>query len=164
LNTDDPSLVARWTKAEDRPGFGVYYTPNPLKPGARTHGKDSIAAIEVLFVDIDLKDLEEGRAEVERRLARVPLRPSWIVSSGHGFHVGFEVKEPIECGTPEFEEACELQACLTKCLGGDPQVRPWSLLRYPGTTNSKHVPAIQCHVIREALDVRDTPRPQGGYH
>jgi hypothetical protein len=54
LRSDDDAVIARFTEAGNRPGWGVYYAPNPLKPGARRHGKDSIAAIAKFFFDIDL--------------------------------------------------------------------------------------------------------------
>ena len=55
FRSDDLALTERWIKAENRPGFAVYHCPNPLKPGATTHGKDSIDAIAAIFVDIDFK-------------------------------------------------------------------------------------------------------------
>ena len=49
LRSDNPTLIERWIKAENRPGFGVYYLPNPLKPGATTHSKENIAAIVAII-------------------------------------------------------------------------------------------------------------------
>src|SRR5215213_8263943 len=75
----DASLVERWIVAEDRPGFGVYDIPNPLRPGATRHGRDSIAAIEVLFFDVDLKDVTEAADEIDRALAGLLLMPTEVV-------------------------------------------------------------------------------------
>ena len=69
-----------------------------------------------------------------------------MVDSGHGRHVLWQLKEAIACDDPEFERACALQAALIEYLGADPQVRPWSLLRLPGTLNSKHDPHVPCEV------------------
>ena len=52
LRSSDQPLIKRWIEAEDRPGFGVYYCPNPLKPDVARHGRDSTEAIGVLYVDI----------------------------------------------------------------------------------------------------------------
>jgi hypothetical protein len=144
LVSNDPALIARWIEAENREGRGVYYTPNPLKPGANRHGRDNIGAILVVFVDVDCKHLRETPEEVEQNLRNLLLPPTWIVNSGHGYHVGWELKEPVAHDDPGFAGVCELQAALIQYLGGDPQVRPWSLLRLPGTLNTKHTPHVPC--------------------
>ena len=146
LRGGDPSLVARWVKAENRPGFGIYYLPNPLKLDATVHGKENIAAIEFIYCDVDFKDVLETADEATQRLANLLLRPTTMVDSGHGRHVLWQLKEAIACDDPEFERACALQAALIEYLGADPQVRPWSLLRLPGTLNSKQDPHVPCEV------------------
>ena len=146
LNSADEALIARWIKAEDRPGFGVYYCPNPLKPGATKHGKENTAAISFIYVDIDFKDVTESADEAEQRITDLLLRPTLIVNSGHGRHLLWQLKEAIAYDDPEFEAACALQAALIDYLCGDPQVRPWSLLRRPGTLNSKGDPHVPCEV------------------
>ena len=144
LLSDDDALIARWVEAENRPGRGIYYCPNPLRHGANRHGKDNIGAINVLFVDVDCKHVEEQPEEIEQKLRNLLLTPTWIVRSGHGYHVGWELKEPVEHDAPEFEDVCGLQAALIEYLAGDPQVRPWSLLRLPGTLNTKYAPHFTC--------------------
>jgi RecA-family ATPase len=146
LHSADEALIERWVKAEDRPGFGVYYLPNPLKPGATAHGKENTAAINFIYVDIDFKDLTESADETRQRITDLLLRPTILVDSGHGCHLLWQLKEAIACDDPEFEAACALQAALVDYLCGDPQVRPWSLLRRPGTLNSKGDPHVLCEV------------------
>jgi hypothetical protein len=146
LRSDDDNLIARWVKAEDRPGFSVYNCPNPLKSGAATHGKDSIAAIVQIFVDTDFKDIVESAEQVDEKLANLLLPASEIVDSGHGRHVKYNLKEPIPADDPAFARACAVQATLIEYLAGDPQVRPWSLRR-TGTTNSKLKPHVPCQVL-----------------
>jgi len=147
LHSDNPTLIERWIKAENRPGFGVYYLPNPLKPGATTHSKENIAGISCIYVDVDFKDVTETADEVMKRLGDLLLQPTLIVSSGHGCHVLWQLKEETACDAPEFEDVCGLQAALIDYLGADPQVRPWSLLRQPGTLNSKREPHVLCEVL-----------------
>ena len=69
-------MIERWVKAEDRPGFGVYYCTKPLKPGATVHGKENTAAINFIYVDIDFKDLAESADEAEQRITDLLLRPT----------------------------------------------------------------------------------------
>jgi RecA-family ATPase len=157
LRSDDDSLIARWVKAEDRPGFSVYNCPNPLKPSATTHGKDSIAAIVQIFVDTDFKDIIETPNQVDEKLVNLLLPASEIVDSGHGRHIKYNLKEPIPTDDPAFARACAVQAILIEYLAGDPQVRPWSLLRRTGTTNSKHNPHVPCRVMHHggAVDLTE---------
>jgi hypothetical protein len=153
LRSDDMNLVARWIKAEDRPGQSIYYCPNPLKPEARTHGKDGIQAIRVIYIDIDFKDVTETVDEIDLDLQNLLLTPTEVVDSGHGRHVKYELKEEITYNDADFGRVCALQAKLIEYFAGDPSVRPWSLLRRPGTTNSKEEPHVPCRVLRQAVPV-----------
>lgn len=123
-HSDDPALTKRWIAAENRPGFGVYYSPNPLKPEAARHGRDSLEAIKHIYFDIDFKDIEETADEAAQRLNDLLLRPSRLANSGHGRHVDYELKEPIPPGSSDYEKAGELQAALIRYFGADPNVRP----------------------------------------
>ena len=66
--THDWRQAEDWARREDRPGRGVYYCVNPLREGARTRSKETVAAITGLHVDIDFKDIDEDSDEVDRRL------------------------------------------------------------------------------------------------
>ena len=153
LRSGDRSIIKRWIEAEDRPGFGVYYCPNGLKRNAARHGRDSTEQIRTLYVDVDLKDIVEEPEAVEQKFKELYLSPTWIVNSGHGYHLGWELKEPIASSSPEFEQACRLQETLLEHLGGDRQVRPWSLLRVPDTTNYKATTPVPCKIIYEGAPV-----------
>lgn len=149
FRSDDPALRERWIRAEDRPGFAVYHCPNPLKPGATTHGRDSTDAIDVIFVDVDPKDIVETPEEILKVLTGMQhlLAPSFINESGHGYHFGYVLKEPIKHDDPDYARVCEMQEVLINYLAADPSVRPWSLLRLLGTHNSKIDPPVQCREI-----------------
>jgi AAA domain len=154
LHSADQVLIERWIKAEDRPGFSIYECPNPLKPGAPRHGKDSLLGIIEIFLDIDFRHIVETSEQAdERLLRRLLLPPTLLVDSGHGRHPRYRLKELILCGDPAFERACTVQEKLIEYFAADPQVRPWSLLRRPGTTNSKHEPHVLCQVIQHGSPV-----------
>jgi hypothetical protein len=158
LRSNDDSLIARWIKAEDRPGFSIYDCPNPLKPGATMHGKDATGAVRVVYVDIDFRDVAEAPEEIDRRLADLLLTPTEITDSGHGRHIKFELKEAIGCDDSDFERVCALQAALIDYFAGDPNVRPWSLLRRPGTINSR----AACPLPRASPRIRGRPDRAAG--
>ena len=161
LHSEDPALVERWIDAENRPGFSIYEHPNSLRPGASRHGKESLAAIIEIFVDIDFKDIVETPQQVDEKLAQLLLPPTMLVDSGHGRHPRYRLKEPIPIDDPAFERACVIQEKLIAYFAADPQVRPWSLLRRPGTLNSKHEPHVVCQIIRQggAVDGAGQPLP-----
>ena len=146
--THDWRQAEDWARREDRPGRGVYYCVNPLREGARTRSKETVAAITGLHVDIDFKDIEEDSDEVDRRLAGLPCPPSEIRSSGGGRHAWWQFESPIEADDPDYETAEALLKRLTDCLCGDrAPAHPAALLRMPGTTNSKREPAARCEIL-----------------
>src|SRR5262249_38496414 len=144
LISDDPETIAAFVKRWDIPGRGVFCCINPLRPGATQRTIENIAAIERLVVDIDFKDLAVTPEEVEQRLRSLPLRAAWLRKSGGGFHVGWELKEPIAADDPEnFRRTCDLHKRLVAVLSGDPAVaHPAALLRVEGTHNSKRAEPI----------------------
>ena len=147
LRSEDPALVEQWIAAENRPGRGIYRIMNPLVEGARVHSKENLAGILYIYVDIDTKDIEETAEDVERCLQELPLKPTWITRSGHGWHVVWELKECVDRGDDYYELAIEFQAQLINWLAADRLVRPWTILRLPGTTNYKREPYVPCEVM-----------------
>ena len=152
VNSEDADFVARWIDAENRPGRGVFSVMNPLKAGATWHSKE-LAGILHVYVDIDLKDIEEEDDYVALRLRTLPLQPSWIHRSGHGYHVGWTLREMIARDDEGYEAVVALQAKLIEWAAADRLVRPWTVLRLPGTTNFKHEPYVPCEVIATGLPV-----------
>src|SRR5262249_32424982 len=139
LISDDPKAIAAFVKRWDVPGRGVYCCINPLRPGATRRAVETVGVIERLPVDIDLKALAATPAEVEQRLRSLPLPPTWLRKSGGGFHVGWELKEPVAADEEEnFRQTCDLHKRLVAALSGDPAgAHPAALLRGIGTHNSK---------------------------
>jgi hypothetical protein len=145
LISDDPELIEAFARREDRPGRGVYDCVSPLKPGARSRGLDTIDKVVKIHVDIDAKDIVEGLDLVDKRLATLLLPPTEVRNSGHGRHVDFVLKEPVDS---EDAELIDLRNRLTAYLCGDPAVaHSAALLRRPGTHNSKSGDWIECAVI-----------------
>ncbi len=151
LTSTDHEALGRFTAKHDRCGHGVYFCVSALKSEKLNHSKENISEIPSLHADIDFKDLEDftgtetARADVVRRIMSLPLPPSWIIFSGNGLHCYWIFKEPIaleEIGErrramiERVEAALKLLADL---VGGDMKVtHPASLMRTPGSHNSKH--------------------------
>lgn len=104
-------------------------------PRVRPQGDKSAVTIAPGFwCDLDFKRFPEGEAEVLRRLAEFPLRPTWIIATGGGYHSYFQLTEPTRAdGTFE----ARLKG-LAHALNADPAATDRSrVLRVPGTYNLK---------------------------
>ena len=144
----------------DVDGYGVYRCINPLRAGATRRSIEDVGAVERLVVDIDCKDLIEPPGEVERKLRALALAPTWVRASGGGFHVGYELKEPIEADDTElFERARAVQKDLVARLSGDPApAHPAALLREEGTYNRKRGEPVLCRQLfgsGQPVDITD---------
>ena len=78
-------------------------------------------------------------------------------NSGHGRHVAFNLKEPIEASDAEgMQRAAAVLKRLTAYLCGDMAVAHLAaLLRYVGTHNSKNGDWIECHCMKSTGMVYD---------
>jgi AAA domain len=149
LFSDDPALIARFIKAEDRPGRGVYECINPLLPGARRRSLETVAELRRLYFDLDLQNIAASRDEVLNRLRGLPISLVWIRDSGSGnFHVGIEIKDPPQRGTPEYDRAVAVWKSLAEKLAADPApAHPAALIRCLGTRNTKAGNNGQCRQL-----------------
>jgi hypothetical protein len=111
-----------------------------LKPGAQRRSLKTVDQTFALCVDMDLKDIEETAAEADARLKTLWLKPGEIRNSGHGRHLIFPLKEPINAAdADEAARADTVLKRLTEYLCGDMNVAQLAaLLRQLGTHNSKN--------------------------
>jgi hypothetical protein len=93
--SDDPSKIEEWAQQYNKPGWGVFDCHNPLKPDATRRTKETIAAIECIYADVDPKNIVETMEEVDAQL-RDFLMPLEIRDSGRGRHIGSKLKEPVD--------------------------------------------------------------------
>lgn len=115
--------------------------------------KENCKCVYCLWLDFDFKEFTGGEKEVRKRLndfeAESGLIPSIIVNSGHGFHVYYLLKEPLEIGKDisiqEFEAVLKGVAMYTGAdLSGAECAR---VLRLPDTINYKPgLPPVPCYV------------------
>jgi hypothetical protein len=114
--------------------------------GSRT--RDGLLSFRNLGVDVDLVPTADrirlGASEIDERkeayltrtLRPFPLRPHWLIETGHGFHLVFRVlpvREPAEIGAAEI-----LNHRLVRTLSGDANAALLTqVLRVPGTWQFK---------------------------
>jgi len=112
--------------------YDVYFG---VCPRVRPQGDKSAVTIAPGFwCDLDFKRFPEGEAEVLRQLAEFPLRPTWIIATGGGYHCYWQLKEPTKADAT-FEARLK---GLARTLNADPAATDRSrVLRVPGTWNLK---------------------------
>jgi hypothetical protein len=151
LITDDPAKVDAFVRQHDRPGRGVFFCPNPLKPDATRRAKETIEEVATIGTDIDAKDIAESPQTVDQRLQALPCPPTRINDSGHGRHAFWDLKEPVDTHDAETMAALDrLQKQLVEIVCGDPAVSHHAtLLRLVGSHNSKHGDWLEVRTVRD---------------
>jgi hypothetical protein len=138
-------FASRWNGHPDR---GVFYCIGGLRRRA-TAAREEIVAVYEIVVDLDLKNIKEARERVIEVLKNLPFPPSEIRSSGHGLHAVWFLKEPAT--GDDIAAAAAIMRRLSSVLASDASVtRPESLLRLPGTRNTKDLDPAEhrdCEVI-----------------
>jgi AAA domain len=150
LFTDDRLLADRFAESEDkRPGRGVYECINPLVPGARRRCLETVAALQFIYFDLDLVNIDATREQVIDRLHQLPVEFIWVRDSGSGnLHVGVEIKDPPLRDTPEYDRVVAVWKRLAEKLAADPApVHPAALIRRVGTHNKKNGGNGLCHAL-----------------
>jgi hypothetical protein len=155
LYTDDVSALEHAAQAYDRPGMSVYQCVARLRPNARRRCLQTVASLDFLHVDIDLRALATERQTVLETLGQLgDVLPFEIRNSGGGFHVLVWLKEPVEAGTAEFDRANAARKALTEMLCGDPAPdHAAALLRRVGTHNTKYGEPRLCETLRDGSPV-----------
>jgi len=146
-------------------GHQVFFGPANRNEdlGSNRSGVSNVFGFLSVWVDIDSpeKELpaEEQLAEAQKLLAAFKqklngygITPSYIVESGHGYHVYFALKRFLQQPDASWQN---VQNAIVKLAKGDPMVRqPASLLRVPGTFNCKDPQAAKPVKIIERSESR----------
>jgi P4 family phage/plasmid primase-like protien len=136
--TREVDAIRRFVRKWDRRGRAIYFCVATIRPNATQRAKATISEIVLLHVDVDFKDSDLAPAEIEARVKQLRLPPSIVVSSGHGLHLYWCLRESI-AATPETIEQVEaVLKLLCDHVGGDRQCCEVArLMRLPGSHNSK---------------------------
>ncbi|WP_440642076.1 AAA family ATPase [Bradyrhizobium sp. PUT101] len=139
------SFIDKW----DRPGRALYFCTGIVERDAKRE-KANIVQTVGLHADIDFKDIDDTRADVERKLStRLRYPPSILVFSGGGVHAYWLFKEALDTQA-NIERIESALRQLADVVGGDLQVCEVSrLMRLPGTHNTKHGAWTEVQVINE---------------
>jgi putative DNA primase/helicase len=135
----DTTAIEHFVTRFDEPGRAIYFCVGTIKEGATARNKQNVAEISFLFTDIDFKDIDDTRADVERKLAKLKYPPSYTVFTGHGIHAYWLLTESVDPQADGMMDQIEGDLKrLADLVGGDTQVCEIArLMRMPGSQNTK---------------------------
>jgi hypothetical protein len=137
-------LVQSW----DRPGRGTYFGVNTITPKQSRRCRETIHEIVAAHCDVDFKDIDLTRDQVLAKLTQLQCRPSKIVSSGHGYHCYWILKEAPPATQEVVAQTEALLRSLANKLAGDPAVAEVArIMRLPGSYNYKNGERLLVEVI-----------------
>ena len=101
--------------------------------GFRKRGSyDEVTRLPAAVADVDDKKGQYTQDELANHIAAFPVKPSFLISSGHGFHVYWLYPQPV---APE--QGQEASRGFVSVVGSDAVHDPERILRIPGTKNHK---------------------------
>ncbi len=123
-------------------GPSIYYGVCPRRDGGGK--KEHVTSTSALWGDVDFKHFGDDPARTLAALDAFPLRPTWIIDSGGGFQVYWELIAPLPVAGPADPVIGSIEGLLRRLyarLGGLDSVQDLSrILRVPGTLNPKYDP------------------------
>lgn len=137
------SVVQEWFTPDAINGFCAWARPLVdydtyfgVCPRIRPQGdKASVTHATGLWCDLDFKRFEDGEAGALQKLADFPLSPTWVVATGGGFHVYWQLRQAVRADAA-FEGRLK---GVVRALVADPAATDRSrVLRIPGTVNHKY--------------------------
>ena len=136
-----------FARHENKPGRGVYDCIGMLQDGARTRCKDTVAALDRVIADLDLKNIAQSRDEVIRCLKGLLLPPSELRDSGFGLHAIWYLKEAADDEATLAQAEAIMQQLATLLAGDTAPTHRAALLRRPGSANTKEEEPRPCTVL-----------------
>jgi hypothetical protein len=138
----------------NEPGYALYHAAAILKEGS-WRNKENVIATRKIWTEIDFKHHPDlSPEEIRRQIDTIPLKPTAVIFSGHGYHLYWLLKEDADAapgdGQRRVEDALKLAAGY---VGGDIQVAETArLMRLPGSHNTR-VPGEELPVVFDELEM-----------
>jgi hypothetical protein len=137
----DDETAAAFVEEHNGRGANVYYSANPTRDKMdKKATKRDIKYAEYLFVDADPVGAEtkaECRARIYNVLNKYPHRPTFMIDSGNGIHLLWDLMKRVPLDSPDIIADIEARNHgLAVQFGADPSTRNIDrILRLPGTLN-----------------------------
>lgn len=151
--------LAAWVLAHNNACDNIYYNINPTRESLGSDeraSKKHIAEVAYVHSDLDPKDgkgakgakRSDKKAQAERAAERdrileairaYPRKPTWLIDSGRGFQVLYQLSPPLPIGADIWKADADAHERysrqLAKDLGGDAVADVGRVFRLPGTVN-----------------------------
>ena len=160
-------LVSSYVEAQDfiashdGPRQAIYFTVARLVDGADARNLNTVASAKWIWAEVDFKDHPSLTPdEILQRIVAMPLPPTFVVCSGHGFHLYWELSSPEdltqEHGRHRISETLRL---VVDYVRGDPHATDLCrMMRLPGSHNTKFGENTEVTVVLAE------PREHGSYN
>ena len=140
---DSVESVVREVEACTEQGENVYFGVLPRKRGVRSGKRENVTRGTVAWLDLDA---DVPVAEAKAQVGRFPIKPSYVVKSGHGYHVYWLLSDGVPRDDLGRLEA--LNRAIAELVGGDVACHDAArILRMPGTTNWKGEEPRECVLV-----------------
>jgi hypothetical protein len=138
----------------DEPGYALYHAVAIFKEGA-WRNKQNVEGTRYIWTEVDFKDHPDFSAEeIRRRIETIPLRPTAVIFSGHGYHLYWQLKEDADARPGEAQRQIEEALRLAvNYVSGDTQVAEAArIMRLPGSHNTR-VPGEELPVVFDEVEL-----------
>ena len=121
-------------------GENVHFGVLPRQRGVRSGKREDVTRGTAAWVDLD-SDIPT--AEAKAQVNRFPVKPSYVIRSGHGYHVYWLLNERVE--RQDLSKLESLNRSIAETVGGNVvSYDAARILRMPGTTNCKRDELREC--------------------
>lgn len=151
--------LTAWVLAHNNACDNIYYNINPTRESLGSDeraSKKHIAEVAYVHSDLDPQDgkgakgakRSDKKAQAERAAERdrileairaYPRKPTWLIDSGRGFQVLYQLSPPLPIGADSWKVDADAHERysrqLAKDLGGDAVADVGRVFRLPGTVN-----------------------------
>lgn len=105
--------------------------------GSQDGHENNISYVTTFFADVDAKDFE-SKGKALQSIYNFDLIPTFLVSSGNGYHCYYVLKEPINVESKEAHGRCKtISHIIHGEVNGDSTMDLSRILRIPSTYNVK---------------------------
>ncbi len=140
---DSPERVVSAIEKGVQDGENVYFGVLPRRRGVKSGKREDVTAGTAAWIDLDA---DISAAEAKARVSKYPVKPSYVVKSGHGYHVYWLLSERVTC--EDLGKLEQLNRAIAEITGADAACYDAArILRMPGTKNWKHEEPRDCKFV-----------------
>ena len=116
---------------------GGYHVFVGIQPREKASGKDEdIRDLVAFWADLDFKSLKNEQ-EARTLIEQLPIKPTIIIHSGHGYHIYFLLKNSIAITDQNRNQIKAISRAVHQAVKGDSTFNLSRVMRVPGTPNIK---------------------------